>query len=1187
MSSALHQEDLPAVSQEWLAEAVRARPSFVEQVNDYMLQLQLNRDHKRSACLTLFDLLDGPVRFLDALGIDPNEEMDFRCIIDNKENQREYQRVRGFYGGRSLRGSYFELMFQLFQLNVGDRTHNLVKDSFGLWVKEPVPNPEPPRGVYFTVNISDGEGQSAHNIEDTRAVFVDDDTDSVDLEELFADCEPSAVVRSRNGVHVYWRTSDLELEDFEPAQKALARKLGTDGSVHDLARIMRMPGFFHQKQKRDPFLVTLEHADPDEFSIQDIFDDLDIEMLDEDVARARAREYRGPAPKGGAQPTPEMIADVSRLPKFTSALARVSGSTPGGEDGAETSRHHQTFVAGATAHDYGLSKQEALPYLLEWNAEKNTPPLDPEDVKYQLDSAYRYARGVFGEKLNGQREHNAIIDAMVARLEQTASGSDMPAPSRLDPVSDVVSIPAADYVGQHIKLEPDTVYLLACPHGKGKTWLGRQMIEASKTALFISPTVALSVAGSEVMGIPCYTDGLNVESKISTTMNSLPNLTDPEDGYAAVMVDEIDQCLDYVQSGRVPNALSAVSKMWACVANASNAILASADFTDEYMTQAIRNIRKHAPGKRIVVVRQQGEEGRVVLDVMGVPESKAEMRREIVNHVKGDAPYVIFCTGKEWAQKMAQMAGTLRPDLSVLAISSENSRLDEVQDMLRSPDSMLEDYDILVLSPAVKSGVSFTKPVRKVHVHHTCRDVTAETMCQMPMRARNLLDPNVCYGMTDFDIRDLETDAEHLRNVAVRTAEFTDSRILSHLPDFRASYEDGNQPLDPLFTAQWCLTEKRSRLSYNNPLKRLGEVARYHNWGIHTYKLGRKPSGAQLGHAKAFNMDFSQAAATVDEERAEDIASAEVVDGDDLRKIQRKSRLTEDEQNQMRKAEVREYYGIGLLDEETAKEMQKADTRLVVRDTKLAEAATPEELLMLARHDAELNLIHKDDRGKYREACRQYNRVFLASGEARGDLHARMLLGMIDMDANRGRQKTEYRHHGSKAWLLHQLFAYVSGLKEFGQGFRLAASVIRARAWSFYQMNYLAFVDFFKSKLRSDKQAVRWFNSMMKKCGVTTETLTHGNERVYLYDFAEVHRYAEYERQCLDKRLQDMKSQKALETLLDGLRTAGGSSARPNSRPGTTAVTRAAGGSGPSNTSKAFLTHPAQALRMAPSATTT
>ena len=48
--------------------------------------------------------------------------------------------------------------------------------------------------------------------------------------------------------HAYWRVSAFPLEAFQKLQQQLIFKFDSDPIVHDLARVMRLPGFFHQKE---------------------------------------------------------------------------------------------------------------------------------------------------------------------------------------------------------------------------------------------------------------------------------------------------------------------------------------------------------------------------------------------------------------------------------------------------------------------------------------------------------------------------------------------------------------------------------------------------------------------------------------------------------------------------------------------------------------------------------------------------------------------------------------------------------------------------------------------------------------------------------------------------------------------------------------------------------------------------
>ena len=111
-------------------------------------------------------------------------------------------------------------------------------------------------GIFFCVNETDLKGRSAGNVTRVRALFADfDDYDP--LREFNYELVPSFVVESSPGkYHCYWLLDDeLPLEQFKPLQKLLAAKLSSDPSINNLDRVLRVPGFTHQKG--DPFTVQI------------------------------------------------------------------------------------------------------------------------------------------------------------------------------------------------------------------------------------------------------------------------------------------------------------------------------------------------------------------------------------------------------------------------------------------------------------------------------------------------------------------------------------------------------------------------------------------------------------------------------------------------------------------------------------------------------------------------------------------------------------------------------------------------------------------------------------------------------------------------------------------------------------------------------------------------------------------
>ena len=110
-------------------------------------------------------------------------------------------------------------------------------------------------GIYVTVNETDGNGRKKTNITRIRALFADLDgapIAPVNNAELKSQITMES---SPDRYQAYWCFSGrMPLKVFEPLQKEIAARFKGDPSVHDLSRVMRLPGFVHRKEKDKPFL---------------------------------------------------------------------------------------------------------------------------------------------------------------------------------------------------------------------------------------------------------------------------------------------------------------------------------------------------------------------------------------------------------------------------------------------------------------------------------------------------------------------------------------------------------------------------------------------------------------------------------------------------------------------------------------------------------------------------------------------------------------------------------------------------------------------------------------------------------------------------------------------------------------------------------------------------------------------
>ena len=116
-------------------------------------------------------------------------------------------------------------------------------------------------GIFVVVNQG---GNKKQDIQGVRAAFID--ADGVSLASVQWHFPPHFLVY-RNDLrwHAYWLTNDIPCDQFTAVQKRLARYYGSDPNVCDLPRIMRVPGFLHQKNPNNPCEVKLIDLTSDDY----------------------------------------------------------------------------------------------------------------------------------------------------------------------------------------------------------------------------------------------------------------------------------------------------------------------------------------------------------------------------------------------------------------------------------------------------------------------------------------------------------------------------------------------------------------------------------------------------------------------------------------------------------------------------------------------------------------------------------------------------------------------------------------------------------------------------------------------------------------------------------------------------------------------------------------------------------
>jgi hypothetical protein len=164
--------------------------------------------------------------------------------------------------------------------------------------------------------VNDG-GHTDAEITKVRAVFAD--TDGAPLEPIVEALPPHCVIASSPGkFHVYWFVEEgFPLDQFKAIQRAIARKFGTDIKVSNLSRVMRVPGFAHNKG--DPFDVHFveQHLKPylPRYSLDEIVQGLGLQ-LDQSAPERKPDAFGGPIAHQPFGAHPHHLSEAEEMLKF-------------------------------------------------------------------------------------------------------------------------------------------------------------------------------------------------------------------------------------------------------------------------------------------------------------------------------------------------------------------------------------------------------------------------------------------------------------------------------------------------------------------------------------------------------------------------------------------------------------------------------------------------------------------------------------------------------------------------------------------------------------------------------------------------------------------------------------------------------------------------------------------------------
>lgn len=260
-------------------------------------------------------------------------------------------------------------------------------------------------GVFTSVNGSTTGGRGKNDIDIFRAVFMD--SDGAPFPERWV-VQPHAIVkRDDTHFHAYWfLDGDCSAMEWMVAQKQIALHYDSDESMVNPDRVMRVPGFLHQKSldHRVTYELAELHADMPRYKLRDIIKH--FTLTDEKVMKiGQWVQQRSAQYVGGMDDFDDNDHNVKQYIRYLTQRAEQSVSGQGG--------NHVLFKTAAAGRDYQLSPQKTYELMLDhWDA-RNDPPWGDE-MWPTVQNVYKYSQNGVGARSFAARltEQPAMLPGM-------------------------------------------------------------------------------------------------------------------------------------------------------------------------------------------------------------------------------------------------------------------------------------------------------------------------------------------------------------------------------------------------------------------------------------------------------------------------------------------------------------------------------------------------------------------------------------------------------------------------------------------------------------------------------------------------------------------------------------------------------------------------------------------------------
>jgi len=232
---------------------------------------------------------------------------------------------------------------------------------------------------------------------------------------------PTRIVDSGNGIHAYWKVSDLDAKSYLRLSRRFMRLLNTDEAVGQIFQLMRYPGTFNTKVENEPLKCEIIHDSQIEYTCEELTKLLPpITIADEAYCEQHYNTTH-------QIPNDVTISDV--LPPKFGRLIAENHEAKAIWSGDTTDRSKNDYRLGHIMLANGFTREEALRVLVNSAKAMSRSPV------HRLG----YAEGIVSKIWTYELENNDTkeplsdtVESILSRSVDTVKGKPFRCHKRID-----------------------------------------------------------------------------------------------------------------------------------------------------------------------------------------------------------------------------------------------------------------------------------------------------------------------------------------------------------------------------------------------------------------------------------------------------------------------------------------------------------------------------------------------------------------------------------------------------------------------------------------------------------------------------------------------------------------------------------------------------------------------------------